>query len=65
MNTVEELKTDGAGRRVTAGDWGYCNFGNQAQLYSKCNLRVRLSSAYLLHGMHISTAIFEEIFTET
>ena len=28
MNTVEELKTDGAGRRVTAG--GYCNFGNRA-----------------------------------
>ena len=34
MNTVEELKTDGAGSRVTAGDGGYCNFRNQAQLYS-------------------------------
>ena len=30
MNTVEELKTDWARRRVTAGDRGYCNFGNQA-----------------------------------
>jgi hypothetical protein len=28
-NTVQELKTEGIGRRDTAGDGEYCNFWNQ------------------------------------
>jgi hypothetical protein len=28
-NTVKKLKTEGTGRRVTAGDGDYCNFRNR------------------------------------
>ena len=35
------------------------------QWFQKVQIAYQISCCYLLHGMHISTAIYEQIFTET